>query len=56
MNLNDMSVVDLILEGLRTDGVHHKQWFLEQILLRLEGEKEVEGMRGLYEWESGIAP
>jgi hypothetical protein len=26
---------DLILRGLRTDGAHHKQWYLEQIALLL---------------------
>jgi len=48
-------------EGLQTDGEHHKQWHLEQILnelLRLEPEtiNNVETARGYMEWEEGIAP
>ncbi len=32
----EVSYIDeLIIEGLMTDGEHHKQWYLEQVLLRL---------------------
>ena len=27
--------LDLIISGLLTDGGHHKQWFLEQLLIKL---------------------
>jgi hypothetical protein len=49
--VTDLTVRDLIIEGLRTDGEHHKQWYLEQIAIKL----------GLYphipdDYEEGIAP
>lgn len=52
-------VTDLALDGLFTDGGHHKQWYLERILETLgidlewlaEAVKSVDG-----EWEPGIAP
>lgn len=28
-------IKDLCISGLRTDGAHHKQWFLEEILKKL---------------------
>jgi hypothetical protein len=50
---------DLAVDGLLTDGAHHKQWFLEQILIkigvnlkRLRRELNKEH----YDWEEGIAP
>jgi hypothetical protein len=47
----DRKIEQLCLDALHTDGAHHKQWFLEQILLVL---LEVEG--GVSDWEPGIAP
>ncbi len=44
---------DLILEGLSIDGGHHKQWYLEQILLRMGYEES--DLRDLGH-ERGIAP
>lgn len=45
--------VDLVKEGLETDGGHHKQWYLEQIALAL-------GVDSIWieehEGEKGIAP
>ena len=34
---NKAEINELIKDGLFTDGVHHKQWFLEQIYLKLNG-------------------
>jgi len=52
-------IKELCIAGLLTDGGHHKQWFLEEILkvigidlrkLRLElNEKD-------YDWDKGIPP
>ena len=49
----------LCIEGLLTDGAHHKQWFLEKIAETLGGDLNV--VRKFlhandYEWESGTAP
>ncbi len=53
------SAIDFAISGLLTDGGHHKQWYLERILLDL-GVDLVELKRELagddYEWEPGIAP
>ena len=54
--------LELIVEGLMTDGGHHKQWYLEQILLSLLGKDGVKNKRlevlEKYEWawEHGIPP
>lgn len=47
---------EMIIEALFTDGAHHKQWYLEQILavvLQATGE-DVEDV--LEDCERGIAP
>ncbi len=44
---------DLIAEGLQIDGAHHKQWYLEQVLLRMGYEES--DLRDLGH-ERGIAP
>jgi hypothetical protein len=44
---------DFIAEGLQIDGEHHKQWYLEQVLLRLGlSEKDLEDLGH----ERGVAP
>jgi hypothetical protein len=51
--------MDLALDGLFTDGAHHKQWYLEQILTMLGFDLDhlAEELEPLgYEWEPGIAP
>ena len=54
-----MKLKRMTVEGLQTDGSHHKQWYLEQILIsldvdldRLRRDLKSKG----YEWEPGIAP
>jgi len=46
--------------GLTTDGSHHKQWFLEQILIALgvdlDEPREWLEEDGYGGWEQGIAP
>lgn len=46
------------VEGLLTDGGHHKQWYLERILealgydlIQIQNE-----LQPSYDWEEGIAP
>lgn len=46
----------LLVDGLRTDGGHHKQWYLEQILLFLVGYHKFDRLREKHDWEKGIAP
>lgn len=54
--------IELILDGLMTDGGHHKQWYLEQVLLSLLGEGGVNKKREElvaeygWAWELGIPP
>jgi hypothetical protein len=49
-------VVKLIIEGLITDGAHHKQWYLEQIFKAICEDEYVETTRKEFTWEEGIAP
>lgn len=53
--------IEHILNGLNTDGAHHKQWDLEQALISLVGQERVDQMKleiieeGIYGvWEPGI--
>lgn len=62
MNTNLNKIKDLCLDGLSTDGAHHKQWYLEEILKNIleEDEKamtleEYKEENDLY-WEEGIPP
>lgn len=50
-------LLQLIEKGLETDGGHHKQWYLEQILEFVSG-VSVDDLRqnGCYYGEKGIAP
>jgi hypothetical protein len=56
----DDAVRMLCEEGLFTDGDHHKQWFLEQILVALGhdlGEVRAAAREvGYGDWEPGVAP
>jgi len=58
--LNVMSAIALTVAGLTTDGAHHKQWYLEQILEKLGANvvlirKELHRKNG-YSWDDGVAP
>jgi hypothetical protein len=44
----------LIIEALLTDGGHHKQWYLEQLLEKLGFDVRQQEKR--YAFERGIAP
>lgn len=49
----------IIVEALETDGSHHKQWYLEQLLFALGFDaneiKDKEKISG-YDWDEGTAP
>jgi hypothetical protein len=47
---------DLLVNGLINDAGHHKQWYLEQVLLFIVGKPEFEELQQKEEWEKGIAP
>jgi hypothetical protein len=54
---------DYAIHGLLTDGAHHKQWILEQILIALGYDLEKiheqlhsENEKEDYDWEPGIPP
>lgn len=52
-------IKNICIDGLLTDGGHHKQWYLEQILEEI-GVDLVELRETLkkddFSWEKGIAP
>lgn len=52
----DPNEIGRLVDALVTDGEHHKQWYLEQILLDLIGEIGYANLKGQHEWEDGIAP
>lgn len=54
-----MDAIDFLLDGLLTDGAHHKQWYIEQALLALNIDLKTiaaELALGDCAWEPGIAP
>lgn len=53
-DISRVSIQGLCYNALRTDGVHHKQWFLEEILKLVSTPVEYERVKD--EWQPGIAP
>lgn len=49
-------VTALLIEGLITDGGHHKQYYMEEALEELTGEKFYGEAKEEFQWEEGIAP
>lgn len=49
-------VTCLLMDGLQTDGGHHKQWYLEEALHELTGDKFYRDAKQEFEWEGGLAP
>jgi len=50
-------IVSLALDGLTTDGAHHKQWFLNEILSKLiDSNSEWDGLKETYGWDEGRIP
>jgi hypothetical protein len=57
--MNIEKVKELATNGLLTDGGHHKQWYLEEILKALDvnlDELKKELNSEDYDWEPGIPP
>ena len=59
MSEEELKIKELCIGGLLTDGGHHKQWYLEEILktlgfdlIKLREELIAED----YDWEDGISP
>lgn len=50
--LNQVTVA--LLNGLTTDGAHHKQYYLEQALSELVEPEWIEKAREEFQWEKGI--
>jgi len=50
-----MAMRQLLLEALETDGAHHKQWFIEEVLANIGDTRDALEERG-FEWKRGIAP
>lgn len=54
--------LDLAMSGMATDGGHHKQWYLDQIVRALTRElyescvQDFEHKFGPRSWDEGIAP
>lgn len=51
-----VSIQALAYNALRTDGAHHKQFYLEEILRLVTEPLEYETMRAAAGWEAGVAP
>jgi hypothetical protein len=50
-------IVSLAIDGLTTDGAHHKQWFLNEILSKLiVDNQEWGGLKETYGWDEGRIP
>lgn len=51
------NIMRFALEGVMTDGGHHKQYYLEQIIRELSQDKNaIKTLREEFGWEEGIAP
>jgi hypothetical protein len=54
---NELQVIkDKLVEGLTTDGAHHKQFYLEQILRFITSHDEFETLYEEWDWQESIAP
>ena len=51
---NKDKIIELLVAALQTDGAHHKQWYLNEVLTLIDKTiaEEVEGWTG----DTGIAP
>lgn len=62
--VNKHKIKEHCISGLITDGGHHKQWFLEEVIKmlgynldKIKKEESTPNKNGdWYEWEDGIAP
>ena len=49
-------IVGLIAQWAFTDGSHHRQWLLDQILRAAAGNNYETVVSRLYEWDEGVPP
>jgi hypothetical protein len=54
--VRDAILSELCIDALTTDGGHHKQWYLEQILKIIIDSKDYDILKKRHDWEKGIAP
>ena len=47
---------EMLIDALRTEGEHHKQWYLEQILRAIIGGRQADDIKTLAQWEEGKSP
>jgi hypothetical protein len=52
---NKERVIELLKEGLQTDGSHHKQWYLNEVL-KLIDIKIAEDVEKHWTYDAGISP
>jgi len=48
-------ITSALIDGLTTDGAHHKQWALEEAL-RLLVPDEFDACKASWGWDDGVAP
>jgi hypothetical protein len=51
-----MKVVEILIQGLLTDGAQHKQWALEEALKQLASKEMYKKLKQSHEWDEGVAP
>ena len=51
--MKTIKLIEKVLEALTIEGEHHKQWYLEEILIELT---DIHALREEHGWEKGIAP
>ena len=58
MLIDRQKLIDLIYQGMQTDGAHHKQWALYQIAKMIMTEDELKSFRVWFddEVDEGIPP
>ena len=49
------NITSALIDGLTTDGAHHKQWALEEAL-RIIAPDEFAACKASWGWDDGVAP
>ena len=50
------ALIKILITGLTTDGAHHKQWALDQILAAMVEQDWYDQAHAEFQWSKGIAP
>lgn len=53
--MDKTTLIPTLIQALNTDGSHHKQHYLEEILRLLTTEEEFQLLQQIYDWEPGIS-